>query len=173
MPAATLGEFVTLARTQPGKFNFVSPGAGTPPQIAPLELADHFGLELVHVPYRGIAPAITDLIAGRAHFIGVDISPILQHVQNGTLRALAVAADKRLDVLPDVPTASEAGWPGYRHYVWWGVFAPSGTPEATLDALNAILKDAVADPGRQAKAAGLPCGDPVAVAQRDEGTARH
>lgn len=81
----------------------------------------------------------------------MDVSPILQHVQNGTLRALAVAADKRLDVLPDVPTASEAGFAGYQHYVWWGVFAPRGTPEATLDAINAVLKDAVADPAVRQK----------------------
>lgn len=145
VPATTLAEFVALARSEPGKFNFVSPGAGTPPHIAPLELAAHFNIDLVHVPYRGMAPAITDLIAGRGHLIGVDISPILQHIQNGTLRPLAVAAAKRLDVLPDVPTVSEAGFPGYEHYAWWGVFAPRATPVGTMDALNGIVRTAVDD----------------------------
>lgn len=151
VPAKTLEEFVALAKKEPGKFNYVSPGTGTPPHIAPLELSAHYGIELVHVPYRGMAPAIADLIAGRGHLIGVDISPILQHIQNGTLRALAVAADKRLAALPDVPTASEAGFKGYEHYAWWGLFAPSATPAPIMDTLNKLMRAAVDDPAVQKK----------------------
>ena len=98
-----------------------------------------------------MAPAITDLIAGRGHLIGVDISPILQHIQNGTLRPLAVAADKRLAILPEVPTASEAGFKDYEHYAWWGVFAPSATPPERLDKLNELVREAVADPAVRQK----------------------
>lgn len=145
VPAKTLREFVDLARANPGKYNFVSPGSGTPPHIASLEIADHFNLDIVHVPYRGMAPAITDLIAGRGHLVGVDVSPILQHIQNGTLRALAVAADKRIDVLPDVPTVSEAGLAGYEHYAWWGVFVPRGTSPDLVVEINRVVRAFVAN----------------------------
>lgn len=146
VPARTLAELVALARQAPGKYNYVSPGSGTPPHVAALQFAGHFEIALLHVPYRGIAPAVTDLVAGRGHLVGVDVSPILPHIQAGTLRALAVAADKRIAALPDVPTAAEAGFPGYEHYAWWGVFAPRGTPPTLLDRLNAILRAAVTEP---------------------------
>ena len=151
VPAKTLAELVALARRAPGRFNYVSPGTGTPPHLAALQLAGHFELDLLHVPYRGIAPAVTDLVAGRGNLIGVDVSPILPHIQSGTLRAIAVAADRRIAALPDVPTATEAGFPGYEHYAWWGLFAPRGTPPAILDRLNTMLRSAVTDPAVVAK----------------------
>lgn len=146
IPATTLAEFVALARRDPGKYNYVTPGPGTPPHVAPLQLTGFYNLDLLHVPYRGMAPAITDLVAGRGHLIGVDVSPILPHIRSGTLRPLAVAADRRIAALPAVPTATEAGFTGYTHYAWWGLFAPSATPPAILDRLNALMRQAVTDP---------------------------
>lgn len=146
VPAKTLLEFVALAKKSPGQINYVTPGIGTPPHVAALRLSDFFGIKLQHIPYRGTAPAINDLIAGRGQMMAVDPGPLVQHIQNGTLRALAVAADKRLAVLPDVPTANEAGFTGFVHYAWWGAFVPRSTPQPIIDKLNALMQSAVDDP---------------------------
>jgi tripartite-type tricarboxylate transporter receptor subunit TctC len=151
IPAKTLKEFTELVRKEPSKINFVTPGKGTPPHVAALELSGFYGLDIQHIPYRGAAPAITDLIAGRGHLIGIDPGPLLQHIRAGTLRALAVAADKRIAALPDVPTADEAGFTKYQHYAWWGAFVPRGTPPAVIDKLNALMQSAVNDPAVKQK----------------------
>ena len=87
-----------------------------------------------------LAKEISDLLANRANLIGIDPGPLLQHIQNGTLRPLAVAANKRLTVLPDVPTVEEAGFPGFQDYVWWGIAAPRNTPAPILDQLNELIR---------------------------------
>jgi tripartite-type tricarboxylate transporter receptor subunit TctC len=151
VPARTLNEFVELVRKEPGKFNYVTPGNGTPPHIAALEFAGFYHLDIQHIPYRGTAPAINDLIAGRGHLMAVDPGPLLPHIESGALRPLAVAAEKRIAALPDVPTTDEAGFTRYQHYAWWGAFVPRATPPAVIEKINALMQAAVDDPTVRAK----------------------
>jgi len=146
VPATSLREFIALAKKEPGKYSYASAGVGTPLHLSVARLAKQAGVELLHVPYRGGAPAIIDVLAGRVDMIGIDPAPVLQYIQDGSMRALAVAANDRLPILPNVPTTAEAGLNNAQDYVWWGVGAPRNTPVAILDQLNSMLREANADP---------------------------
>jgi tripartite-type tricarboxylate transporter receptor subunit TctC len=151
LPARTAQEFVAFAKSQPGKLNYGSAGPGTTPHLGGALFARLTGIDMVHVPYRGIAPAMTDLIAGNVQAVTIGNATVAPFVEAGTLRVLAVAGPQRLPYLPDVPTAAEIGVPGWEVETWYGVFAPRGTPKAIADQLNGHIQAMFADPAYRKK----------------------
>jgi tripartite-type tricarboxylate transporter receptor subunit TctC len=151
LPARTAQEFVAYAKSQPGKLNYGSAGPGTTPHLGGALFARLTGIDMVHVPYRGIAPAMTDLIAGNVQAVTIGNATVAPFVEAGTLRVLAVAGPERLPYLPDVPTATEIGVPGWEVETWYGVFAPRGTPKAIVDQLNGHIQAMFADPAYRKK----------------------
>ncbi|MFT4100846.1 MAG: tripartite tricarboxylate transporter substrate binding protein [Burkholderiaceae bacterium] len=147
-PYKTLAEFVDAARKQPGKLNY---GAGSASYQLMGELfAESTGTKLLHVPYKGASDAVTAVAAGNVDFSPVDTSAALELARSGKVRALAIAADKRSPVLPDVPTAAEAGVAGYAAYVWVAAMAPANTPKPVVDKLTRLFVDIVEQPETQA-----------------------
>jgi tripartite-type tricarboxylate transporter receptor subunit TctC len=144
VPAKTIPEFIAYAKANPGKINYGSAGPGTPQNIACELFKMMAGVDLVHVPYRGGAPAATDLVAGHLQVIFAPVSESIQHIQAGKLRALAVTTAARLDVLPDVPTVAEFV-PGYEASGFAGIGAPRDTPAEIIDKLNKELNAGLAD----------------------------
>ena len=144
LPVATLPEFIAYARANPGKVNYGSAGAGTPQNIACELFKMMTELNLVHVPYKGGAPAVTDLMAGHVQVIFAPVSESIQQIKAGKLRALAVTTAARLDVLPDLPTVGEFV-PGYEASGFAGIGAPRNTPPEIIALLNRELNAAVAD----------------------------
>ena len=144
--AETLQELVALARANPDKLNFGSPGIGTTGHLG-LALFMHAAkIKLTHVPYRGAAPAMTDLLAGQIDGVVDNPPTVLPQIEGGRLRALAVAAKTRMALLPDLPTAEEAGVPGYEASSWFGVVAPAGTPPAIVARLRKAIAEGLAQP---------------------------
>jgi tripartite-type tricarboxylate transporter receptor subunit TctC len=146
VPAKTLQEFIALARSQPRVLNYGSAGNGTVPHLAGELFKSLAEVDVVHVPYKGSGPAQSDLIAGRLQAMFDAVAPLLPNVRAGKLRALAIASDKRLALMPDTPTAAEAGLPGYEVGLWNGVLAPAGTPREVITALNGAIRKALAEP---------------------------
>ncbi len=143
--ANTLKELVDYAKANPGKLNYGSYGAGSPPHLA-IELLKHVtGTNLVHIPYKGIAPLSTDLIAGTVQVSIFGAFTTLPHAKTGRIRPLAIDGDKRSPLLPQVPTFSEAGFPEMRAPAWWGLVVPAGTPQPVVAkvhrSVNAIIAD--------------------------------
>lgn len=136
-PFATLADLVASARARPGQVSFGSAGNGTPGHLTGQMFAATAGISMVHVPYRGSAPAITDLLAGTIPLMFDPVQSVLPHVRAGRLRALAVSAAHRAAVLADVPTIAESGYPGFETGAWWALFAPAGLPAAERDLLEA------------------------------------
>ena len=145
----TLKEFVALAKAQPGKLNFGSPGIGTTGHLGLAMLMHAADLKIAHVPSRGAAPAITDLIAGQIDGVVDNPPTVISHIQSGTLWPLAVAAKERLALLPDVPTAAEQGVANYEASSWFGIAAPAGTPPAIIARLHQAIAAAVRTPAMQ------------------------
>ncbi len=144
VPATTIPEFIAYAKANPGKINYGSAGSGTPQNIACELFKMMTGVDLVHVPYRGGAPATTDLIGGHLQVIFSPVSESIQYVKGGQLRVLAVTTATRLDVLPDVPTVAESV-PGYEASGFAGIGAPRNTPTDIIDMLNRELNAGLAD----------------------------
>jgi len=144
VPATTIPEFITYAKANPGKINYGSAGSGTPQNIACELFKMMAGVNLVHVPYRGGAPATTDLIGGHLQVIFSPVSESIQYVKAGQLRALAVTTATRLDVLPDIPTVAEFV-PGYEASGFAGIGAPRNTPTEIIDMLNKEVNAGLAD----------------------------
>jgi tripartite-type tricarboxylate transporter receptor subunit TctC len=143
VPAKTLGELIALARARPGKLSFGSSGVGAPQHIAGELFKTLTKTDIVHVPYRGSAPLVVDLVGGQIH-IGFDYaSVVVPQVRAGKLRALAVAGPKRLPALPDVPTSAEAGLPKFQAYAWTGYFLPAGTAKEVVVRLHQELVKAI------------------------------
>lgn len=136
LPSKTLKEFIELLRTFPGKYNFASAGTGTGTHLAGELLKMLTKTDMVHVPYKGTGPAITDLVGGQVNMMVSTFASALPHVRTGRLRALGVTTSSRSPAAPDVPTLIEAGIPGYDYSTWYGLFAPRGTPNATITMLN-------------------------------------
>ena len=139
VPAKNLRELIDYAKAKPGALNFGSNGNGTLPHLAGELFKSMAGVSMIHVPYKGAAPATNDLMAGQIQMILIVPSGLEQHVRAGKLRALAVASSKRHPVFPDVPTATEAGLPGFETYTWFGLASPQGTPPAIIARLNAEM----------------------------------
>jgi tripartite-type tricarboxylate transporter receptor subunit TctC len=140
----SVAELIALAKAKPGELNYASSGVATTPHLAGALLNARAGIQLVHVPYQGSSPAITDLLAGRTQIMFSAVSVVLPHIKAGTLKALAWAAPKRGRVLADVPTVAEVGLPELDASIWFGLMAPAGTPKDIQDkvarTLNAGLK---------------------------------
>ena len=145
-PAKTVPEFIAYAKANPGKVNFGSAGVGTVAQLAGELFKVMAGVDLVHVPYRGLAPAITDLIGGRVQAIFSTMPPAIAQVRAGKLRALAVTSVKRSEALPDLPTIGDF-LPGYEAILMSGLGAPKGTPAEIVVRLNKEIDASLADPG--------------------------
>jgi tripartite-type tricarboxylate transporter receptor subunit TctC len=142
LPVKTLEEFVAYARANPGKLNYGSTGVGTSSHLSGVMLSRRAGIETTHVPYKG-AEALNDLLAGRVQYMFATIPSVVQHIRAGKLRALAVTSVKRSRSLPDVPTVADQGFPGFEAGSWFGVFAPKGTPEPIIAALNKAVNEAL------------------------------
>src|SRR5689334_14522717 len=139
VPANTLAEFIALAKSKPGGLNYASSGPGTPYHMAG-ELFKHMaGVDIVHVPYKGSAGARTDILGGQVQMMFDAITTMAPNVRAGKLKALGTSGKVRSTVLPEVPTVSEAGVPGYEAVIWLGIMAPAGTPKPIIDRLNAEI----------------------------------
>ncbi|MDM0110369.1 tripartite tricarboxylate transporter substrate binding protein [Variovorax sp. J22R24] len=145
-PYKTLKEFIDYSRANPGKLSYSSPGNGTPQHLAGEVFAKLNKTELLHVPYRGTAPSITDLIGGQVQISFATYASAAQHVQAGKLRALGIAGQKRSALMPDLPTFAEAGVKGYEAGLWYSLLAPAKTPRPVVDKLNAALVAALKSP---------------------------
>jgi tripartite-type tricarboxylate transporter receptor subunit TctC len=146
LPATTLPELVSYVRAQPGKLAYASGGPGTLSHLSVVLLAKRAGLDMVHVPYKGGAAAMTDLIAGHITIYFGNLSEIIPAARSSTLRALAVSGEKRVPQLPDVPTVAESGYPGFRTITWNGLMAPTGTPREIVARLAAEVALAAKQP---------------------------
>ncbi|MGH8620039.1 MAG: Bug family tripartite tricarboxylate transporter substrate binding protein [Burkholderiales bacterium] len=146
LPANNVKELVALAKSKPGQLNFGSSGTGTATHLGMELLKLATGIDVVHVPYKGGAPAVTDLIAGQVQMIFVSMPSVMPHVQSGRLKALAVGSAKRVASAPDVPTVAETGYPGFEYANWNALFAPAGTPAAIVNKLNAEVVRILSDP---------------------------
>ena len=146
VPANSVGELVALAKAQPGKLNYASVGNGSAVHLATELLKTRAGIDLVHVPYKGSAPALNGVLAGEASLMFVNLLSSMQLVKAGKLRALATGTPKRLLAMPDLPTVAEAGVAGYEYQAWFGVIAPAGTPRPIVERLNADLRRIIAMP---------------------------
>jgi tripartite-type tricarboxylate transporter receptor subunit TctC len=139
LPASSVKQLIALAKAQPGKLNYASSGVGITPHLAAELFRKMAGIDIVHVPYKGAGPAVTDLVAGHVELMIVSIPSVLGYVQASRLRALGVSSLKRSPTLPQVPSINEAGLRGYESYQWWGVVAPAAIPADILDKVNAAI----------------------------------
>jgi tripartite-type tricarboxylate transporter receptor subunit TctC len=147
VPAATLQDLIAIARAKPESLKYASAGNGSTMHLAGDRFARLAGVKLVHVPYRGASPAVTDVVAGFVQVISVSAGPIVAFVRSGQLRVLAAASARRLKHFPDVPTSAEAGLPGYEMTTWFGLVAPRNTPDEIVQKLNGFIRDMLANPG--------------------------
>ncbi|MGE0314323.1 MAG: Bug family tripartite tricarboxylate transporter substrate binding protein [Lautropia sp.] len=146
VPARTLPELIAYAKANPDKLNFGSSGNGGSPHLAGELFKRMAGVQMQHVPYKGLAPAITDLMGGQIQVVFADVGLVTSQIKAGKLRALAVTGDQRYPALPDVPTVAEAGVPGYRAATWYGLIAPAGVPDAVRDRLSTEMRRIIAMP---------------------------
>ena len=143
VPAKSVKELVALAKSKPGQLNYGSGGNGSAAHLATEYLKLQSQTFIVHVPYRGTAPAVTDLVGGQIQLMFTGGPALIPFVKSGQLRALAVSSSKRLDALPDVPTVAESGYKGFEADQWYGVVAPAGTPREIVQKLNAQINQAL------------------------------
>jgi tripartite-type tricarboxylate transporter receptor subunit TctC len=150
-PVKTIADLVALARKNPGKLNYGSAGVGTPGHLTAEIFRAASGIDIQHVPYKGSAPAVTDLIGGQIQIMFDPLQSVLSNVQGGKIRALAVSSKARSAVVPDVPTIAESGYPGFETTAWWGVFAPAKLPDALTASLVAEIERIAASDGFRGK----------------------
>jgi tripartite-type tricarboxylate transporter receptor subunit TctC len=146
VPAASFKAFVALARSKPRQLNYASNGNGSSSHLAAVMFDSMTGVDMVHVPYKGLSPALTDLLSGRVQLMFSSVVAILPHIRAERLRGLAVTGTRRLPSMPDLPTIAESGLPGYEASSWYGVLAPAGTPREIVVKLNAEFVKALAQP---------------------------
>jgi tripartite-type tricarboxylate transporter receptor subunit TctC len=164
-PAHSIKELIALAKSRPGEIDYASAGNGTGQHLSAELFKLMTGTSLTHVPYRGAAPAYTDVISGQTPVFIDNLASALGQIKGGTVRALAVTGKQRSPLLPDVPTVAESGVPGYEYYTWFGLWAPKGTPRPIIEKLYAQVRKALADPAvkeRIAADAGVPMDMPLA-----------
>ena len=143
--AHSVKDVIAMAKADPGKINFGTGGLGTTPHMTAELFQYTAGIKMVHVAYRGEAPAINDLLAGQIPLMFANLSAVMGNLKAGTVRALAVTGAHRSPSAPDIPTVAEAALPGFEAETWWGIVAPAGTPTAVLAKLNAAARKALAD----------------------------
>jgi tripartite-type tricarboxylate transporter receptor subunit TctC len=154
VPAKTVAEFIEYAKQHPGKINMASSGSGTSIHLSGELFKAMTGVNMVHVPYRGSAPALTDLLGGQVQVMFDNMPSSVGHIKAGSLRPLAVTTETRNEQLPDVPTVGETV-PGYEASAWFGIGVPKGTPKETIDKLNQAVQEAFEDPKVKARLAEL------------------
>ena len=145
MPVKDVREFIALAKASPGKLNYSSPGVGTPNHIGGAMLVTLAGIDLLHVPYKGSALSLADLISGTIHLTITGLLTTMPHVKSGRLKVLGVGHTQRIKSAPDIPAINET-IPGYYNTGWWGLTAPAGTPQAIVDKLNPIMNKGLMSP---------------------------
>ena len=145
LPVNNMKEFIAYAKSQPGKLNYASPGVGTPNHIGGAQLVTMTGINLLHVPYKGSALALADLIAGTIHMSITGFTGVLPHVKSGRIKLLAVGHNERIKMMPELPTVAETV-PGYYNTGWWGLVAPAQTPVAIIARLNTEINTILRDP---------------------------
>lgn len=145
-PYNTVAEFIQMARAKPGEFSYGSVGAGTPGHLSAVALALGAKLNMVHVPYKGVGPLMSDLMAGRLQAFFSSASAAMPQIKGGKLKALGVTTTRRMNSLPNVPTVAEAGLPGFSYTLWGGLFAPAGTPAEVIERLNRDVNSVLAMP---------------------------
>jgi tripartite-type tricarboxylate transporter receptor subunit TctC len=146
LPAKNVAELIALAKARPGQLNFASSGNGQSTHLAAELFASMAGVKMTHIPYKGSAPALTDVMGGQAQLMFDTMLSAMPHVKGGKLKALAVTSGKRSPAAPDLPTVAESGLPGYEAIAWNGLLAPAGTPPEAIARLSAELKKALALP---------------------------
>ena len=151
VPAHSLKELLALAKQKPGTLSFASPGAGSQAHLAGELMALEADVKLIHVPYKGIGPAINDLVGGQVTMMFGAMSAVLPHIKSGKLRALGVASLKRSAAMPELPTIAEQGLPKFEAVSWYALMAPAGTPAAVVDRLNAESARSLAKPAIKEK----------------------
>jgi tripartite-type tricarboxylate transporter receptor subunit TctC len=164
-PAKTVPQFIDYAKANPGKINFASGGSGAPPHVSGELFKMMTGVDIVHIPYRGLAPALTDLIGGQVQVMFGTMPPSIEYIRAGRLRALAVTT--AAIVLPDIPTVGEFV-PGYEASTWYGIGAPKNTPAEAIEKLNREINAAFADPKMKARLTDLG-GTPLSGSPADFG----
>jgi len=145
LPVKSVAELIAYAKQHPGELNFASAGIGTSPQMSIELLKSMTGIDMVHIPYKGTAPGVVDVLAGQVKVMAPNLLTALPHIKAGKLRALAVTSVKRTEALPEVPTVAEAGVPGYDSTQWYGVLAPAGTPPQIVARLHDEIVHALRD----------------------------
>jgi len=155
LPAKNVQELIALARAKPGQLNFGAPGSGTTTHLATELFKMLAKIDVVHVPYKGVAPALADLLAGQVQFMSGDLSTVLPQVKAGRLRALAVTGAQRSTIVPDLPTIAESGVPGYAASGWFGVLAPAATPRSIVTRLNAVIVKGITNADARERLAAL------------------
>ena len=145
LQAQSVKEFIALAKAKPGAFNFSSSGNGTVIQLTMELFRSMAGISLLHVPYKGAAPALADLLSGQIQLTFNPASVVMPHVRSGRLRALGVSSARRTPLAPELPTIAEAALPGYEANGWYAVLAPAGTPQPIITRLNRELQNVIAD----------------------------
>ncbi len=168
LPVANLAEFIAYAKARPGGINYASSGNGSIQHIGGVLFSRAIGVPMVHVPYRGAAPALQDVAGGRVELFITTPSSAIGLVQGGRLKALAIASAARIAALPEVPTTAEAGMPGFVVDAWFAFFAPAGTPPEIVQRINAALREATTQPDvqRRAEEGGVLL-QPLTVAEMD------
>jgi tripartite-type tricarboxylate transporter receptor subunit TctC len=152
LPVRSVAEFIAYTKANPGKINLASPGTGTAVHMGGEMFKLMTGASMTHVPYRGGAPAMADLISGQVHVMFDVLPGAMQHIRSGSTRALAVTTRTRVDALPDIPTVAETV-PGYESTTWFGIGVPAGTPREIIERLNRQMNACLTDPGIRAKLA--------------------
>lgn len=155
LPAHSVAELVALAKQRPGKLNYASSGAGTAAHLAGELFKLQAGIDLVHVPYRGAIPALTDLMGGRTDLMFATSASVLQFISAGRLRALAVTTAKRSEAVPDLPTVAESGYPDFEATTWHGLVAPAKTPRPVIDRLAQTTREVLKEPDVQKRLSAL------------------
>jgi tripartite-type tricarboxylate transporter receptor subunit TctC len=155
VPAKTLRDLITLAKVRPGTLNFASPGNGSGAHLAGELFKNMAGIDIVHVPFNGVGPAMTAVLAGDVQLFFAQSSAALQYINTGKVTALGVASAKRMTTAPELPTLAEAGLPNFEVTSWYGLVAPAGTPPAIVERLNNEIVKALASPDVREKLAGL------------------
>ena len=155
LPVQSVKDLVALARARPGELNYGSPGNGSTTHLANELLKAMTGIRITHVPYKGVAPAATDLISGQVQVLTGDLSTLLPHVKSGRMRGLAVTSARRSSLLPAMPTVAESGVPGYDATGWFGVLVPAGTPAPIVERLNAAIVKGASSPDARERLAAL------------------